>query len=141
MRTALRLLAVATFCLGAATTAASQTSQSTGLVYDYYAGYTCNGTQAQANGSTIACTVPTSGGSGYVNTTSSNAARTVTAATSLSQSGGGGSQFALARGYSSQNNNLYVTGTSDVGDKLVFHFQATRSYGFLGTNGGTMQSF
>lgn len=158
MRRMLRLHALVGLVLCPIVTASAQTSQSNDYVYDYHGylatgyGYNgpftywvgqsrCNNSLSGQGGSSTACSTTMTAGAGAAYTSSDNASRSLSATTTLTQSGSGGQMSGEAVAWSQQWNAIAVTGTSGAGDQLLFHFQTSRAFGFLGTNGGSMQSF
>lgn len=144
MRNSLR--AVATACLVLIPSAASlaQTGSSSAYVVDYKIGaascYT--GAPVTVSGSSNAyCSVPVSGGAGFASSSSNNATRSISSATTLQQYGSGGSMSGYAAAYSEQFNSIMLSGQARSGTDLVFHFDVYRAYGFLNYAPGTLQSF
>ena len=144
MRNLIRLHAILALVLFPIATAAAQTTAVTAQVYDSYYGYRCNivtGQQPYIGMSTGCFNTPTNGGTGYASSQTNRYSLSVQAVTSLSQSGGGGSQSGYAIAQAQIWNSILVNGTSGAGQNLVFHFDTQRAFGFLGTNGGSMQSY
>lgn len=74
----------------------------------------------------VACpSTVVNGGAGAASAASDLAARTMSASTSMEQTGSTGGQS--ANGIATQTSALTVTGTPLVGDRLVFHFVTTES--------------
>jgi hypothetical protein len=111
-----------------ATPALAQTGYSQAYVYDYNANsFTCL-QQSSGGAATNANCPPTAvtGGVGSGNSAQDALARTLSADARLNQTGPG--MFATTLGYSSQNNQFNVVGTSGSSDQLVFHFLTTGPY-------------
>jgi hypothetical protein len=143
MRNSLRLPVIFALALFSTATAAAQ-SAITAQIYDNYRGYACNlvtGQQPYLGLSGGCYDTPISGGTGYANSNASRYSLGVQATTSLSQSLGGGSQSAYAIADAQVWSSILVNGTSAAGQNLVFHFDTYRAFGFLGTSGGSMQSY
>ena len=144
MRSFIRLTGVsAMFALCPAVAALAQTSVSLTTAYDQYTGsYRCfSNSYLQPGGSSALCSTPVSGGSAWGYSTSTNAFRSAYAATTRTQSGGGGSMSGFSSAFSDQHSSILFTGTTAANDGLVYHFGMARSFGILNAAPGSIQSF
>lgn len=144
MRNIIRLPAILALVLFPVSPALAQSTAVTAQVYDNYRGYACSSSSGRLPyiGLSTGCyDTPISGGTGYATSQTNRYSLSVQATTSLSQSGGGGSQSGYAIANAQIWNSILVNGTSSAGQNLIFHFDTRRAFGFLGTNGGSMQSY
>jgi hypothetical protein len=126
-----------------ATPALSQTGSSTAYVYDNSinngsGGYPCSQTVSGTVSSANCAPTPITSGMGSANTAQDVFARTLSADARLNQTGFGMS--AQTSGYSYQNNQFNVVGTSGSSDHLVFHILTNGPYA-TGAGGVDYNSF
>ena len=142
MRNSVRFAVLILLGLCPIASAAAQTSESVAGVLDQVAqvGRCSNNSGQQPGASSALCSGPTSGGSAFASSMSNNSARSASAVASLTQSGPDFSMAGFSQAFSNQTNSIFVTGTSNSDDNLVFRFLTTRAFEFLGTTGGSIYS-
>lgn len=124
----LSLVALVAFMPSTASAQAAGQSNSNVAVGTYGTSLSCNQSVPASPATTATCP-PTlvAGGVGDGTAASDNAARSLSASATLTQTGAPGSISAHANAHSSQGSRLTVTGTPSFDDSLVFHFLFTSS--------------
>lgn len=121
---------LAVLAIPAAASAQSSTAQARAL--DQFLGTSCLATSTLTGAASSSCLLPVQSGSVTSSGASDNSLLSVSALASTTQTDVNHILAAFAEGTGIQDNTLFVTGTSGVNDRLVFHFSTNTTSLFTG---------